>query len=152
MYIMTTKIHNYLFRIIITFVIALLILFEFACQKSNDKPPKMEGPEPEPHKGVFLNDNAVFTFDGSNKTVFVEFDGEYMEELNNPRNNTYYSYVFTWYEFGECRYDVATNLKLYHEKSNTRLDFLVEGNTTNDRIEISYIVPGAKKLVFIKQE
>lgn len=149
---MKMKTHNYSFRIIIIFIIALLLLFIFDCQKNNDKPPKMEGPEPEPHNGVFLSDNAVFTFDGSKKTVFVEFDDEYMKELNNPPNNTYYSYVFTWYEFGECRYDVATNLKLYHEKSNTRLEFLIEGNTTNDRIEISYNVPGAKNLEFIMQE
>ena len=138
-------------RIIIAALFVFLLLLA-GCQKNNDKPPKMEGPEPKPHKGVFVSDNAVFTFDGSKKTVFVEFDDEYMKELNNPPNNTYYSYVFTWYEFGECRYDVATNLKLYHEKSNKLLNFSIEGNTTNDKIEISYIVPGAKNLKFIKQE
>ena len=138
-------------RIIIAALLVFLLLLA-GCQKNNDKPPKMEGPEPEPHKGVFISDNAVFTFDGSKKTVFVEFDDKYMKQLNNPPNNTYYSYVFTWYEFGECRYDVATNLKLYHEKSNKLLNFSIEGNTTNDKIEISYIVPGAKNLKFIKQE
>jgi len=149
---MKMKTHNYPFRIIITFIIALVLVFIAGCQKSNDMPPKMEGPEPEPHKGVFVSDNAIFTFDGSNKTVFVEFDDKYMKALNNPPNNTYYSYLFTWYEFGECRYDVATNLKLYHEESKTQLDFLIEGNTTADRIEISYIVPGDKNLVFVKQD
>ncbi len=138
-------------RIIIATLFVFLLLLA-GCQKNNDKPPKMEGPEPEPHNGVFVSDDAVFTFDGSKNTVYVEFDDEYMKELNNPPNNTYYSYVFTWYEFGECRYDLATNLKLYHEKSNTRLNFLIEGSTTADRIEISYNVSGAKTLEFIKQE
>lgn len=111
----------------------------------------MEGPEPEPHNGVFVSENAVFTFDGNKKTVFVEFDEEYLEALDNPPNNTYYTYVFTWYEFGEYRFDGATQLKLYHEETTTRLDFLIEGNTTAERIEISYIVPGDENLVFVKQ-
>lgn len=138
-------------RIIIVAVFVCLLLLLAGCQKSNDKPPKMEGPEPEPHEGVFLSDNAQFTFDGSKKTVFVEFDDEYMKVLKNPPNNTYYNYVFTWYDFGECRYDVATNLKLYHEKSNTQLDFLIEGNTTADIITISYIITSSENLKFIKQ-
>lgn len=150
---MKLKTSNFSFlRIIIAALFVFLLLLSAGCQKSNDKPPQLEGPEPELHEGVFLSDNAVFTFDGSKNTVYVEFDDEYMKELNNPPNNTYYSYVFTWYEFGECRYDVATNLKLYHEKSNIRLNFLIEGSTTADRIEISYIVSGAKNLELIKQE
>lgn len=149
---MKMKTHNYLFRIIITFIIALLFLFISACEKGNDKPPKMEGPDPEPHKGVFVSQNAVFTFDGSKKTVFVEFDNEYMKVLNNPPNKTNYSYVFTWYEFGEYRYDGATNLTLYHEESDTHLDFLTQGNTTAERIEVSYPVPGDENLLFIKQD
>ena len=150
---MKLKTSNFSFlRIIIAALFVFLLLLSAGCRKSNDKPPKMEGPEPEPHNGVFVSDDAVFTFSGSKNTVYVEFDDEYMKELNNPPNNTYYSYVFTWYEFGECRYDVATNLKLYHEKSNIRLNFLIEGSTTADRIEISYNVSGAKTLEFIKQE
>ena len=137
--------------LIIALVFVFFILLLAGCQKNNDKPPKMEGPEPEPHQGVFLSNNAQFTFDGRKNPVFVEFDDEYMKELNNPPNNTYYSYVFTWYEFGECRYDVATNLKLYHKESNTSLDFTIVGNSTADRITISYIIPGNENLIFIKQ-
>ena len=114
-------------------------------------PPNRESPEPEPHNGVFVSKNARFTFYGNNKTVFVEFDDEYMRALNNPPSNTYYSYVFTWYDFGECRYDDATNLKLYHKESNTQLDFTIVGSTTADRITISYIIPGNENLIFIKQ-
>ena len=136
---------------IINIAAVIIILTIAGCQRSNDKPPKMEGPEPEPHKGVFISQNAVFTFDGSNKTVFVEFDDEYMEALNNPPNNTYYSYVFTWYDFGEYRYDGATNLKLYHEESGARLDFMLQENTRVDRITISHIVPGDDNIVFIKE-
>jgi len=149
---MKFKIINFSFsRIIIAVVFVLLLLSITGCQKSNDMPPKMEGPEPEPHNGVFVSENAVFTFDGNKKTVFVEFDEEYLEALDNPPNNTYYTYVFTWYEFGEYRFDGATQLKLYHEETTTRLDFLIEGNTTAERIEISYIVPGDENLVFVKQ-
>jgi len=136
---------------IINIAAVIIILTIAGCQRSNDKPPKMEGPEPEPHQGVFISQNAVFTFDGSNKTVFVEFDDEYMEALNNPPNNTYYSYVFTWYDFGEYRYDGATSLKLYHEESGARLDFFLQGNTRADRITISHIVPGDDNIVFIKE-
>ncbi len=136
---------------IINIAAVIIILTIAGCQRSNDKPPKMEGPEPEPHQGVFISQNAVFTFDGSNKTVFVEFDDEYLEALNNPPNNTYYSYVFTWYSFGEYRYDGATNLKLYHEESGARLDFFLQGNTRADRITISHIVPGDDNIVFIKE-
>lgn len=148
---MKIKFKNYSSEIIAARVIVLLLLITSSCQKSNDMPPKMEGPEPEPHKGVFVSENAVLTFDGTN-TVFVEFDEEYMEALDNPPNNTYYSYVFTWYEFGEYRYDGATNLILYHEETTTRLDFSIEGNTTADRITISHIVPGNENLVFVKQD
>jgi len=133
-----------------TVIIVISLLFAAGCQKSNDKPPKMEGTEPKPHNGVFVSKNAVFTFDGTN-TVFVEFNDEYMKALNNPPNNTYYSYVFTWYEFGEYRYDGATNLKLYHQESSTALDFLTERTTTADRITISHIVPEDENLVFVKQ-
>lgn len=136
---------------IINIAAVIIILTIADCQRSNDKPPKMEGPEPEPHQGVFISQNAVFTFDGSNKTVFVEFDDEYMEALNNPPNNTYYSYVFTWYDFGEYRYDGATSLKLYHEESDTYLTFMLQGNTSSDKITISHIVPGDENIVFIKQ-
>ena len=142
---------NMFLSCIINIAAVIIILTIAGCQRSNDKPPKMEGPEPEPHKGVFISQNAVFTFDGSNKTVFVEFDDEYLEALNNPPNNTYYSYVFTWYSFGEYRYDGATNLKLYHEESGARLDFFLQGNTRADRITISHIVPGDDNIVFIKE-
>jgi len=94
-------------------ILAFAMIFAIAsCQRSNDKPPDMDGPVPEPHQGVFVSQNAVFTFDGDNKTVFVEFDDEYLKALDNPPNNTYYSYAFTWYDFGEYRYDGATSLKL----------------------------------------
>ena len=135
----------------IAMTVVFLLIFIAGCQKNNDMPPKMEGPEPEPHNGIFVSENAVFSFDGIKKNVFVEFDDDYMKALNNPPNKTYYSYVFTWYEFGECRYDAATNLKLYHEESSTMLDFILEKNTTKDRITISYIVPGDENLIFIKQ-
>lgn len=138
-------------RIKIAVVIVFLLLFVSGCQKSNDMPPDIEGPDPKPHNGVFVSKNAIFTFDGNKKTIFVEFDEEYIEALNNPPNNTYYSYVFTWYDFGEYRYDGATNLKLYHKESSTLLDFTLEGITTANRITITYIIPGNENLVFIKQ-
>lgn len=149
---MRTKIHKYLPRIATSMVLLILLLSISGCKKSNDGPPDGEGPEPEPHKGVFISQNAVFTFDGNGKVVFVEFDEEYLKALDNPPNDTYYSYVFTWYDFGECRYDVATNLKLYHEESSTSLDFLIEGNTSSETITISYIVPGDENIVFKKEE
>ena len=147
---MKIKFESNSYQIIVTIAIALLLLLSSGCQKSNDMPPKMEGPEPEPHKGVFVSQNAIFTFDGTNR-VFVEFDDEYLEALDNPPNNTYYSYVFTWYSFGDYRYDGATNLTLYHEESDTGLDFSTQGNTTTERIEISYPIPGNENIVFVKQ-
>jgi hypothetical protein len=148
---MKLKIDFSFHRIKIAVAIVFLLLFISGCQMSNDMPPDIEGPDPEPHNGIFVSKNAIFTFDGSKKTVFVEFDEEYMEALNNPPNYTYYSYTFTWYEFGEYRYDGATNLKLYHEESSTQLDFTLEGIITANRITISYIIPGNENLVFIKQ-
>lgn len=149
---MRLKIYNFSSsRIIITVAIVFLLLFVVGCQKSNDMPPDREGPEPEPHNGVFISKNAIFTFYGNEKTVFVEFDEKYMVALNYPPNNTKYHYVFTWYDFGECRYDAATQLKLYHEESDTHLDFSLAGNTNDGKIEITYIVPGDEKLVFLKK-
>ena len=49
---MKIKFKNYSSEIIAARVIVLLLLITSSCQKSNDMPPKMEGPEPEPHKGV----------------------------------------------------------------------------------------------------
>lgn len=76
--------------------------------------------------------NMIIDFQIIDENLKAGFDEEYMEALDNPPNNTYYSYVFTWYEFGEYRYDGATNLTLYHEETTTRLDFSIEGNTTAD--------------------
>ncbi len=147
---MKRKIINYLYPIILAAMIFLL-LFAAGCQKSNDKPPEMEGPEPEAHSGVFVSQNAVFTFDGSD-TVFVDFDDDYLKVLDNPPNKTFYTYAFTWYEFGQYRYDAATNLKLYHEESKTRLDFIIGGTTTADKITISYTLADNEKLEFVKKE
>ena len=144
---MKIKFKDNSYRIIVSIAIVLLLMSASGCQKSNDMPPKMEGPEPEPHKGIFVSENAVFTFDGTD-TVFVEFDEEYLKALDNPPNNAYYSYVFTWYSFGDYRYDGATNLRLYHEESDTGLNFLTQGNTTAERIEISSPVPGDENIVF----
>lgn len=145
------KLPSGIHKLLIVAVVLLFLLYLIGCEKSNDGPPLIEGPEPEAHNGAFISTNATFAFDGDNETVYVEFDEEYMSALNNPPNNTSYNYVFTWYEFGECRYDVATNMKLYHVESGTSLDFSLEGNTTAERIIISYVVPGDKNLIFIKK-
>jgi hypothetical protein len=47
--------------------------------------------------------------------------------------------------------DGATSLKLYHEESDTYLTFMLQGNTSSDKITISHIVPGDENIVFIKQ-
>ncbi|MFA9422883.1 MAG: hypothetical protein ACERLG_04860 [Sedimentibacter sp.] len=143
----SSDIHN----LLMVAVVLLFLLSLISCEKSNDGPPHVDDPEPEAHNGTFISTNGIFTFHGNKEKVFVEFDEEYMSALDNPPNNTFYNYVFTWYEFGECRYDVATNMKLYHVESGTLLDFSLEGNTTADKIIITHIVPSDKKIIFIKQ-
>lgn len=130
----------------------IFLLFAAGCQKSNDRPPKMEGPEPEAHKGVFVSANTIFTFPGDEERVFVEFDEEYLKALGSPPNKTYYSYAFTWYEFGQCRYDAATNLKLYHPESGTNIDFSINGKASADRISIYDTHAGNVKLELTKKE
>lgn len=140
-----------IYRITVTIILIFLLLFVYGCGISDDRPPKMEGPAPDPHEGVFVSEHAVFTFDGANR-VFVEFDEEYLDVLDNPPNNTYYSYIFTWYNFGECRYDAASVLKVFHEESDTSLEFTLRGKATAETIEIAFPAPGDENIVFVKQD
>lgn len=119
----------------------LLILFSVACTKSNDKPPHLDTPLPQAHRGLYKSSDATFSFSGDGKTVLVELSDNYLNVLDNPPNNTAYFYTFTWYAFGEYRYDGATNLILYHEDTQTSINFNLVEASSFERISISFPVP-----------
>ena len=130
---------------------ALYLLLTLAgCQRSNDAPPKLDTPEPPPHVGYFVSEYGTFTFNGDGETLCLELSEEYLEALGNPPNNETYAYAFTWYDFGTCRYDVATELKLHHKNSGTTITFSLFGNATQDKIEISYPVVSDERIIFEK--
>lgn len=134
---------------IITIIICLL--FTGCGPKSYDGPPDPGTPEPPYHDGSFISEYGTMTFNGDGETVYIDFSPEYLEVLDNPPNEETYSYAFTWYSFGKCRYDVATEFKIHNGASDTSLDFslYLEGEgTTKDRIAFSYPTPEKKIVVF----
>ena len=83
----------------------VILFFVSACTPSNDKPPKIDTPLPPAHDGVYESKDAQFTFKGDGKTVIVSFSEAYLNVLDQAPNDTEYRYTFTWYDFGEYRYD-----------------------------------------------
>jgi hypothetical protein len=122
-------------------LIMLLLMFIGACSKSNDKPPNIEAPMPKAHVGVYKSTDVTFTFNGDGETVTVELSQRYLDLLENPPNHTEYNYTFTWYDFGEYRYDGATNLLLYHKETKISINFSLYEAPSFDRISLSFPIP-----------
>ena len=99
-------------------MIAVLALCLSSCTKSNDGPPDPGTPEPAPLDGTFTCDYGTLVFNGDGKSVTVDFSGE-MEELIPDGEMTYY---FKWYNFGLCRYDVASRFQLSAGDKNYEFD------------------------------
>ena len=134
---------------IITIIICLL--FTGCGPKSYDGPPDPGTPEPPYHDGSFISEYGTMTFNGDGETVYIDFSPEYLEVLDNPPNEETYSYAFTWYSFGESRYDVATEFNIHNNASDTSLTFslYLEGEgTTKDKIAFSYPTPEDQIVVF----
>lgn len=122
-------------------LIFTILLLLVGCTKSNDQPPKLDTPLPKDHSGIYESEDARFVFNGDGKTVYVEWSDRYLDVLENPPNDAEYSYTFTWYDFGEYRYDGATNLKLYHVETKKSIDFTLQEKTTFEKISLSFPVP-----------
>lgn len=123
------------------FLLVLMFIFTLACTKSNDKPPDLDTPLPAAHFGIYSSNDANFTFKGDGKTVFVHLSDRYIEALENPPNDTEFMYTFTWYDFGEYRYDGATNLILYHKETGASINFNLCEASSYERICLSYPTP-----------
>jgi hypothetical protein len=119
----------------------LVLLMLVGCTPTNDRPPKIDTPLPPAHDGIYKSKDAQFTFNGDGKTVIVSFSEAYLNVLDQALNDTEYHYTFTWYDFGEYRYDGATQLILVHEESKTSLNFNLQDDTSFDSIEISFPIP-----------
>jgi hypothetical protein len=122
-------------------VMVLVLIVISACTQSNDKPPALNTPLPPAHDGVYVSQDAQFTFNGDGKTVFVTFSERYRDLLDQAPNDSKYHYTFTWYDFGEYRYDGATNLILFHEESKTSLDFNLLEAASFESIQLSFPNP-----------
>lgn len=140
---------------VIAILIILCVILAGCIPRSNDRPPDPGTPLPPPHEGSFISNYGSMTFNGDGKTVFIDFSPEFLEVLDNPPNEETYYYVFTWYSFGICRYDTATDYKIYNEASDIDLTFslYLEGKgTTEDMIAFSYPTPGEDNVVFNKKK
>lgn len=139
-------------RLIWALLAALILTASLSagCSKSSDKPPRLDTPLPKAHSGIYVSEDARFTFKGDGKTVLVELSERYLDVLEDPPVSTEYSYTFTWYDFGEYRYDAATNLKLYHEESKVSLDFSLYEAAAFDRITISFPLPDKAPQVLLR--
>lgn len=135
--------------LLITLIFINLLLF-VGCTKSNDQPPKMDEPLPKVHSGIYESKDAKFVFNGDGKTVHVEWSDRYLEVLENPPNDADYSYTFTWYDFGDYRYDGATNLKLHHVEKKRTIDFTLYDKTTFEKINVSFPLPDKEPQEFIR--
>ena len=139
---------------VITIGSTLCLLIASCGPKNYDGPPDPGTPEPPPHKGSFICEYGEMTFIGDGKTVYIDFSSEYLEILDNPPNDVMYEYTFTWYSFGSCRYDVATEFKIYNEANDIDLSFslYLEGKgTTEELIAFSYPIPKKDSVVFKKK-
>lgn len=125
---------KYLYLIVIIAVLS-------SCTISNDKPPEIDSPLPQNHAGIYKSEDATFTFEGDGKTVNIEFSERYLELLELPPNNTLYSYAFTWYDFGEYRYDGATHLIIYHTDSKTSINFSLSDSIRYEVITLKFPTP-----------
>lgn len=116
----------------------IILVLIAACTRSNDKPPKMDSPIPPAHDGIYISKDARFTFNGDGKTVLVSFSEAYLKVLDKAPNDTEYRYLFTWDDFGEYRYDGATQLILVHEESNVSLKFNLQEAASFETIKLAY--------------
>ena len=119
----------------------LVLILLVGCTPNNDKPPKIDTPLPPAHDGIYSSKDAQFTFNGDGKTVIVSFSENYLNVLNQAPNDAEYRYAFTWYDFGEYRYDGATQLILVHEESKTTLNFNLQDDTSFESIGLSFPIP-----------
>lgn len=119
----------------------VMLIFLSACTQSNDKPPKIDTPLPPAHEGVYASKDARFIFNGDGQSVIVTFSERYRDLLDQAPSDTEYRYVFTWYDFGEYRYDGATQLILVHEESNTTLSFNILDATSFESIGLTFPIP-----------
>ena len=115
----------------------LVLILLVGCTPNNDKPPKIDTPLPPAHDGIYSSKDAQFTFNGDGKTVIVSFSENYLNVLNQAPNDAEYRYAFTWYDFGEYRYDGATQLILVHEESNMTLNFNILDTTSFENIGLA---------------
>lgn len=125
-------------------IVLVLMLIISACTQSNDKPPELNTPLPPAHDGIYVSQDAQFTFNGDGKTVFVSFSERYHDLLDQAPNDSEYRYSFTWYDFGEYRYDGATNLILFHEESKASINFNLLEAANFESIQLSFPNPDKK--------
>ncbi len=97
---------------------AALLLCLSGCGKNYDGPPDPGTPEPALLDGTFVCDQGRFIFNGDGKSVTVEMEGDVAELL--PAGEA--EYYFKWYNFGLCRYDVATVLDIVKDGKSISLD------------------------------
>ena len=119
----------------------LVLILLVGCTPNDDKPPKIDTPLPPAHDGIYECKDATFIFNGDGETVIVSFSERYRDLLDQAPNDTEYRYTFTWYDFGEYRYDGATQLILVHEESKTTLNFNLQDDTSFESIGLSFPIP-----------
>ena len=119
----------------------IVLLMLVGCIPTNDKPPKIDVPLPPAHDGIYESKDATFIFNGDGETVIVSFSERYRDLLDQAPNDTEYRYTFTWYDFGEYRYDGATQLILVHVESKTTLNFNLQDDTSFENIGLSFPIP-----------
>lgn len=119
----------------------LVFLMLVGCTPTNDKPPKIDAPLPPAHDGLYSSKDAQFTFNGDGKTVIVSLSEAYLNVLEQVPNDAEYHYTFTWYDFGEYRYDGATQLILVHEESDTKLTFNLQEASSFEEIILAFPIP-----------
>lgn len=128
-------------RTILTVAFIILLTMAAGCNRNSDKPPKIDEPLPKFHSGIYESEDAKLTFIGDGKTVIVDLSDRYLDVLGNPPNSTTYNYTFTWYDFGECRYDAATNLRLSHVATKTAINFSLQDKASFERLSLAFPLP-----------
>lgn len=135
---------------ILTPAFIILLMMAVGCTRNSDKPPKIDAPLPKMHSGIYESEDARFSFIGDGRTVIVELSDRYLDVLENPPNSTKYTYTFTWYDFGEYRYDAATNLRLYHVETNTTINFSMYDEASFERISLAFPLPDKAVQVLVR--
>jgi hypothetical protein len=133
-------------RLFHLFLLSIVSIVFFGC-RVNDRPPKLNTPEPPPHNGVFVNGKDTLWMNGDGKTIRWHFEKAVPEIGQSGKGE----YVFLLFH-GKYRYDAAEYFRIINT-ANGNADYqfsMTPGNATPEGFTIFRHDQDHKELHFTK--